>query len=604
MGFSAASHQSADETQLSELVLKGPSAVTRFHTLGEMLARSAERAPDTAFLKQRIDGGWRTLSYEQALAGAKRIASFLTECGLSADRPLAILSGNSIDHALLSLGAMVAGIPVAPISVAYSQFSDLTRLREILAILTPGLVFAENGATFANALALADELNVPVIVSANPRSDSSDRIWTKLLEAAPEQVDEASVTSDTIAKVLFTSGSTGTPKGVIVTHGMMCSNQDAMAQLWRFLDDEPPVIVDWLPWNHIFGGTLVFNCALRNAGTLVIDEGRPVPGQFDATIRNLVEARPSVHFGVPRGYGELIDALERDEDFAKAYFSRLRTIFTAGAALPADLWTRLHDLAARYGRPDLRIHVSWGATETAPVVTLSPPDNTQAGNLGVPVPGAEVKLVPNEDKLELRVRGPMVTPGYWRSPELTAQAFDAAGFYRIGDAGKLFEDGDPAKGILFDGRTAENFKLVTGTWVQVGGLRLAVLEACAPLVQEAAIAGHDRDEIGLLIFPNFAACRETAGLPNASSEELVANSEIRKAITRTLGKVGDGKGSSTRIGRALLVSTPPSLEAGEMTDKGYLNQRAVLRERADLVERLYAEPTHPDVIIPDRHSSI
>ncbi|MGE0852006.1 MAG: AMP-binding protein [Hyphomicrobiaceae bacterium] len=446
----------------AELTLRGPpQLLTRFATLPAMLDANAARAPNTIFLQERDAGAWRRLTYADAHRATNDLASALLELGLTPERPLAILSQNSIDHAVLSLAAMSIGVPVAPISVAYSQFDDLSRLRAIFEILTPGVVFAQDGIAFQRGLALAKELGARTVVADGTPGEHLR--LSELSSSAPGESITVAPSASSIAKVLFTSGSTGQPKGVIVTHGMMCSNQDSLAALWSFLDNEPPILVDWLPWNHIFGGALVFNCALRNAGTLVIDGGRPIPGQFEATIRNLKDVPPTVHFGVPRGFDELVQAMERDDELAKLFFSRLRTIFTAGAAIPGHVWSKLHYFAERYGRADLQIYVGWGATETAPVATMSPASNRRPDNIGVPIPGAEIRLVPNEDKLELRVRGPMVTPGYWRRPDLAADAFDPDGFYRIGDAGKLIDPSDHAKGIQFDGRVAENFKLVTGT---------------------------------------------------------------------------------------------------------------------------------------------
>jgi feruloyl-CoA synthase len=573
--------------------------VRSFSTLKEMFEDTVSRAAKTTFLRERTVAGWRDVTYETALQESRRAGAFLLQCGLSEERPLVILSQNSIDHALVSLGAMIVGVPVAPISAAYSRFGDQARLRDIFAMLTPGMVFAENGAEFAASLALAEGLGIPTLVSGDPRPGSGDRLWHDCLHEGLEAAfaPELPVTGATIAKVLLTSGSTGTPKGVIVTNEMMCADQDGITQVWTFLEREPPIAVDWLPWSHIFGGTMIVNLILRHAGTLVIDEGRPNPNQIGATLCNLRETRPTMHFGVPLSHRELVNALERDDDLAKAFFDRLRIVFTAGSALPADVWNRLHALADDYGSDDFRICVGWGATETAPVVTLTPQENRRPDSIGLPIPGAEVRLAPNGDKLELLVKGPMVTPGYWRNPDVTRQAFDADGYYRIGDAGRLFEDGDASKGILFDGRVAENFKLSSGTWVSVGAMVLAVIEASSGLIQDVAITGHDRHEIGLLVFPNLAACRRLTGMADAGPGELVRHPKVRNAIGGVLAKVSAGRSSSLRVSRALILDEPPSVERGEMTDKGYLNQRAVLRARANLIEHLYADPCSPDVVL-------
>lgn len=567
-----------------------------FRTIGDMQRASAERAPDRIFLRQRGADGWRSLSHGKAFEIAQRVGYTLLSLGLSQERPLAILSGNSIDHAVVALGAMLAGVPVAPVSTAYSQLGDLGRLRSLFEILTPGLVYAEDGAAYRRGLALAAELGIPTLVSV--AADDVPPSWRlDELLAVGHGASLPTVASDDIAKVLFTSGSTGVPKGVVVTHAMMLSNQEALLQVWPFLAEEPPALVDWLPWNHVFGGNLVFNCALRNAGTLVIDEGRPVPGQFDRSMRNLLDEPPTVHFGVPAGFMALVQELQKDEAAARRYFSRLRASFTAGAALPLAIWTQYRDLAARHARPDFRLFVGWGATETAPVASITSPDNDRPDNIGVPFPGAEIKLVPDQDKVEIRVRGPMVTPGYWRRPDLTREAFDEEGFYRIGDAGKLLDPARPEKGILFDGRVAENFKLVTGTWVQVGKIRVAAISVGAPVIQDAVVTGQDREEVGLLVFPSLAGCRAVAGLPDASLDELAGHPAVRATVAKALAALGGG-GSSSSIRRALLLTEPASMEAGEITDKGYLNQRAVLRARSALVERLYADPPDPGLIHP------
>lgn len=524
-----------------------------------------------------------------ALAGA------LGQQELSVDRPIAILSGNSINHAVVSFAGMVLGVPVAPISVAYSQFSDSSRIRELFAQLTPGLVFAEDGEEFARGLAIARESGIPTLVA---QGEGGEDLLSDLEKMANPVTPSDAINGDTIAKILFTSGSTGTPKGVIVTHRMICSNQEAMANAWPFLKSEPPVIVDWLPWNHVYGGNLVTYCALRNAGTLIIDDGRPTTGLFDRTVTNLATYQPTIHFGVPRGFDLLVQALGNDENAARSYFSRLRRMFTAGAALSATTWDRYRALAKTYANPDFAAHVGWGATETSPVVTMTPAGNTRADNLGVPVQGCTVKMVPDQDKLELRLSGPMITPGYWRNPAATAEAFDEEGFYCIGDAGRLC-DNDPDKGILFDGRISENFKLVTGTWVQVNALRLETVEALRPAVQDVVVAGHDRDAVGVLMFMDVEGCRSIAGLPKASLSDLIGNEALRAHLASGLAKIGRGGGSSGRVARAAILLDAPSQEDGEMTDKGYLNQRAALRKRDDVVTRLFNDDTHPSVVIAD-----
>jgi feruloyl-CoA synthase len=408
----------------------------------------------------------------------------------------------------------------------------------------------------------------------------------------------SAVTRDTTAKLLFTSGSTGEPKGVINTQRMLCSNQQAKAQLWRFLEDTPPVIVDWLPWNHTFGGNHNFNLVLRNGGTLYIDTGRPVPGLFSRTVENLREIAPTVYFNVPRGYEMLVGALRVDEALRRHFFSRLQVIFYAAASLPNHLWEALSELSRNEVGEPIALSSGWGSTETAPLATDCHFHAQHPGVIGLPVPGCELKLLPNGNRYEIRVRGDLVTPGYWRKPDLTAAHFDEDGFYQIGDAVRFYDDNAPERGLLFDGRVAEDFKLTSGTWVHVGQLRLRAIAALAPLAQDVVIAGADRAEVGFLIFPNIAACRELC--PDLSADApfdtVLAHPALSAHIEAGLSELHrQAPASSTHAARALLLTTPPSIDSGEITDKGYINQRAVLSCRKTLVEGLY-EPGHPAVI--------
>jgi len=534
--------------------------------VGDWLVRWAREAPDRVFLAERRAEGWRTVSYAQALEAARRIGQALLERGLGPERPVAILSDNSVDHALLALGAMHAGVPVAPISPAYSLMSrDFAKLRAILALLEPGLVWCDDAQRYGPALA-----------AVGARAEPIDR----LLEAeAGARIDEAfaAIGPDSVAKILFTSGSTGMPKGVVNTHRMLCASQQALAQGWPFVEERPPVLVEWLPWNHTFGGNHDFNLVLRNGGSLYVDAGKPVPGLVETTVRNLREISPTLYFNVPRGFDLLLPHLEQDVELRRSFFRRLDVVFYAGAALPQNLWERLETLALAERGGELAMLSAWGSTETSPLATQVHFPIERAGVIGVPVPGCEIKLVPSGGKLEARVRGANVTPGYWRRPDLTAAAFDAEGFYRIGDALRLADPQDPAKGLVFDGRVAEDFKLSTGTWVHVGALRLRLIAAADPLVQDAVIAGHDRDEVGALLFLSAAA----KAMP---AEALRAR--LREALHRL---AADGVASSTLPRRLLVLEEPPSIDAGEITDKGYLNQRAVLERRAAMVERLYAD---------------
>lgn len=587
-------------SQEGDVIAATTPLAERFATLTQMLDWHAMDSAENIFLREPTPTGWRDLRYGEAARLTRRLAESLLALGLSVDRPLAILSGNSIDHALLSLAAMSVGIPVAPISVAYSQFQDLSRLRGILESLTPGLVFADDGLAYERALGLAAELGARIAVGSSPVKEIDCIELSGLLEMLPAADCDAlrrAVGPDTVAKILFTSGSTGTPKGVIVTQRMMCSDQDGMAQVWTFLESVAPVMVDWLPWNHTFGGCLNFNMVLRNGGMLVIDDGRPMPGRMQRSLENLRSHSPTVYLGVPRALNELVKAFAEDAELERAFFKNIRAIFSAGASLPRPTWDALHAGFRRVTGRRLPLFISWGATETAPVVSITRPGGDRHDSIGLPLPGVSIKLVPNQDKLELRVKGPMVTPGYWRRPDLSAAAFDADGFYAIGDAGKLDPERWEEDGILFDGRVAENFKLLSGTWVSVGALRLAAINAAAPLFDDVVVTGHDRDEVGLLVFPNLAACRALAGRDADTLADLVKFPAVREVTKKALQVLGGSGGSSTQVRRALLLADAPSMESGEMTDKGYLNQRAALQRRAADVERLYAEPRHPDVIL-------
>jgi feruloyl-CoA synthase len=381
---------------------------------------------------------------------------------------------------------------------------------------------------------------------------------------------------------------------------MMSANQQMIARCWPFLTRRPPVFVDWLPWNHTFGGNHNFNMVLRHGGTLYIDEGKPVPGLVERTVANLREISPTAYFNVPRGFAMLLDHLERDEALARRFFAELDIVFYAGAALPQSLWQRIESLSERTRGTRVPLISSWGLTETAPAVTMVHFPIDRAGIVGVPAPGCELKFAPVAGKHELRVRGPNVTPGYWRRPDLTAAAFDEDGFYRTGDAGRLLDEDDPSRGVVFDGRIAENFKLSSGTWVNVGQLRVAAIAAGAPVIEDVVVAGHDRDAIALLVFPSLAGCRSLCPhLPaDAPLAALVAERAVREALAAGLERHNlAAGGSSHRVARVLLMSEPPSIDANEITDKGYLNQRAVLDRRATLVDRLYAETPDEAVIV-------
>jgi feruloyl-CoA synthase len=573
-------------------------------TLGEPLEHWAKAAPDRVFLAGRgADGEWRKLTYAEVLETAKRIGAALLRRGLSPERPIAIVSGNDVEHALLALAAMYAGIPYAPISAAYSLLStDFGKLREILKLLTPGLVFASDGDPYARALYQCVADDIELVVARNPLGDRATTLFADLIGAEDDAgvaAARAQVTPDSIAKFLFTSGSTGNPKGVINTHRMLCSNQAMIGAGFAFVADEPPVVVDWLPWSHTFGSNHNFNLVLVNGGSLYIDDGNPTPPGVPKTARNLREIAPTIYFNVPKGYEALVPHFRADEVLRRNFFSRLKVLFYAGAGLNQTTWDELTALAIETTGERIIFLSSLGSTETSPLALACTIDYDRAGNIGLPAPGVELKLVPNEGKLEARLRGPHITPGYWRNAQLTREAFDEDGFYKLGDALKFADPDRPGRGFLFDGRIAEDYKLSTGTWVSVGPLRARLIDHFAPYVRDVVFAGPDRDDIVALVFPDFEACRKLAPehAPNAAPAAVFDDVRVRQKFKSLLQSLAAASpGSSTRIMRAILMPEPPSMDKGEMTDKGSINQRAVLRNRAALVDELYATPLSSRII--------
>jgi feruloyl-CoA synthase len=593
-----------EQQQDGTLLVRPTAALSSYPgKLTERLEHWARTAPERAFLVERdASGTWSGLTYAETLREVRRIGAALLERDLSPDRPVAILSGNDIQHALLALAAMYVGAPYAPISPAYSLLSsDYGKLRTIMGLLTPGLVFANDGAPFARAIEAVVPRDVEIVVTRNPPAGRPATQFVDARAEADARVDaaHAAVGPDTIAKFLFTSGSTGTPKAVISTHRMLCSNQAMLAAAYRFLEDEPPVIVDWLPWNHTFGGSHNFNMVLTHGGTLHIDDGNPTPLGVPKTVRNLREIAPTIYYNVPKGYEALVPHLRADKALRETFFSRVKVLCYAGASLNQPTWDALRELSIEACGERVVFLSSIGSTETSPLALCCTRDSHRPGNIGVPAPGVELKLVPTDGKLAAWVRGPNITPGYWRQDHLTREAFDDEGFYKLGDALKWADPDEPAQGLLFDGRLAEDFKLASGTWVSVGPLRARFIDHFAPYVRDAVIAGADRDEVTALVFPEIAACRSLCGdLPaDAKPDVILADPRVGQHFAALLSRLAAlSSGSSMRVCRLILLAEPPAIDAGEMTDKGSINQRAVLKCRAALVDELYCQPPSPRVI--------
>jgi len=563
-------------------------------TIAHAFRAHAAQHPDRLLATEPGDDARRELTWGEARAQADAAAQAMLDAGLSAERPLMVLSGNSLAHLVLMLGAHTAGVPIVSVSTAYSlASSDHAHIADLAARCEPGLVFADDADAYRPALAAA-------VSHGAERALAGPVAFGQLLATSPTDAVErafATLDPDGVAKLLFTSGSTGSPKGVVTTHRMLASNQQALAQIWPFMREEPPVLVDWLPWSHSFGGNHNFNQVIFFGGTLHIDHGKPAPALIERTVQALLEHPPTVYYNVPAGFALLAPRLERDPELARTFFSRLRLIIYAGAALPPALWDQMRALAHAHAPREVPLTASWGATETAPAATSAHFPTAPCGCIGVPIPGTTLKLTPSDDKLEICVQGPNVAPGYHRDPAATAAAFDEEGFYRTGDAVRLVDPDDPSQGLMFDGRIGENFKLVTGTWVTVGSVRTGLVSSLR-VIADAVVAGHDRTDVGALAWVDQAAACEACEEPGGQIG--LDDPRLRALLATRLAAHNAGAGSTARIERLLLLAEPASIDAGEITDKGYVNQSRVLRRRAALVEQLYAEPRDPAVIVPDR----
>lgn len=564
--------------------------------LDRLLHWAEVRGEHTFVARRGGDGQWQRISYREMLARVRCIAAHLLDHDLSVERPLVILSGNDLEHLQLALAAMYIGVPYCPVSPAYSTVArDYAKLQHIFDLLRPGLVMAADGAAFSRAIEAVVPADMPLLLVQGEVTGRQARRFDELLAPRdPAAADAAFARTgpDNIAKFLFTSGSTKLPKAVVTTQRMLCANQQMLLQTFPVFGEEPPVLVDWLPWNHTFGGSHNVGIVLYNGGSLYLDDGRPTPQLFAETLRNLKDISPTAYLTVPKGWEELVAALEQDSELRERFFARMKLFFFAGAGLSQPVWDRLDRVAEQHCGERIRMMAGLGMTETAPSCTFTTGPLSVAGYVGLPAPGCEVKLTPVDGKLEGRFRGPHVMPGYWRQAELNGEAFDEEGFYRSGDALRFADAQNPHWGLMFDGRIAEDFKLSTGVFVSVGPLRTRVILQGAPYVQDVVVTGPDRQRIGLLVFPSVPACRALAGLPSdASVEAVLAAEPVRQWLAGLLEELNrEATGLASHIAWACLMSEAPSLDAGEITDKGSLNQRAVLSRRAELIERLHADP--------------
>jgi feruloyl-CoA synthase len=577
-------------------------------SIAHLLEAKANLHPERNFIAERTPapggklGDWRFITYGEANARASAVAQALLDRGLGPNTPLMVLSGNSIVHAVMMLGAMKARVPVAPVSVAYSLMSaDHSKLRHVFETARPKMIFVEQGPIYARALA-ALPLDGVEIVTVIPVPDRETISFDDLIRVnvGPAVADSmARIDHGTIAKYLFTSGSTGMPKGVLQTHGMMCAVVAAQEALRTDVPDpdEVPQSLEWMPWNHISAGNIGFNGNLDAGGTVYLDAGKPLPGMFDETIRNLREVSPLVFGSAPIAFGWLAEAMERDADLRDKFFAKMRYVGYGGATLSQDIYERIQKLAIAATGMRIPLTTMYGATETQGV-TVVHWITERVGLIGLPLPGITLKLVPNGAKYEVRVKGPTVTPGYLKRPDLTQAAFDEEGFYSLGDAAKFIDDNDPEKGLVFDGRVTEDFKLDTGTWVSVGTLRAQAIGAVSPLIQDCVVCGHDKSHVGLLAWPNMIAAKEIcADISRSSPEEIIHSPKVKEFVrARIAAHNASSGGSSTRIRRVMLMLEPPSIDGHEITDKGYVNQGATLERRNRLVELLFENPPPDDVV--------
>lgn len=567
----------------------------------DALEQWATKTPDAVLIADRLGDGWRKLTFLEVLEQIKQLAQALLDADLSPDRPLIIISGNEIEHFLLGLAAIWVGVPYAPISPAYSLVStDYGKLRHISALLTPGMIYASDGARFENAINAAFAEDIPLIVRTNPIAGRKVHVFDQLLQTPVTPGVAAAhdaITPDTIAKFLFTSGSTGMPKGVITTNRMMACNQEMIRTALAFLKDEPPVLLDWMPWNHVAGGSHNTGIAIYNGGTFYIDDGQPTPARFGRTLENLKTVQPTFFTNVPKAYEFLVAAFDEHPDARRNLFANLKLLQYAGAGLSQHVFDGLDRAAREETGQRVLIITGYGSTETAPFAFTTTWPVSEAGHVGLPAAGMEVKLVPNGDKMELRLKGPNVTPGYWRDPQKTAEAFDEEGFYMIGDAVRYADPDDLGRGLIFDGRVTEDFKLSTGTWVNFAAVRASVISACAPYIRDVVLTGLDLNYIAAMIFPDMEACARLAGLPSdTDAETILSHPVVRQTFDEKLKALAaKATGSSNHVARAVLLTDLPDIDKGEVTDKGSINQRAVRTHRAHLIDALYADT--PDEMI-------